>query len=281
MTGMRQDPTMTSYHGKTYLITGSSDGIGAELALQLAAHGPNLVLAARSLDKLEMIAAQCEAKGAKAIAVRCDVTQREDCENAVAQAIAKFNKLDVLVNNAGLSMHAWFEEISKLDTFETLFRTNVMSAVWCTQAALPHLKASRGLIVGVSSLAGKTGVPGRTTYSASKFAMDGFFQSLRLELRGTGVDVTMIYPGVVATNIRRHGLKGDGLEAGFSGLKEDGAMSVEDCAAQMITAIERRQRELIMTLQAKFGIRLKAFAPTLVDNMAMKALSKQGEKKHD
>ncbi len=268
-----------SYLGKTYLITGSSDGIGAELALQLATHGPNLVLAARSLDKLEMIAAQCEAKGAKAIAVRCDVTQQADCENAIAQTIAKFGKLDVLVNNAGLSMHAWFEEISNLDTFETLFRTNVMSAVWCTRAALPHLKISKGLIVGVSSLAGKTGVPARTTYCTSKFAMDGFFQALRLELRGTGVDVTMIYPGVVATNIRRHGLKGDGLEAGFSGLKEEGAMTVQDCATQMIRAIDKRQRELIMTRQARIGMKLKAIAPGVVDNMAMKALSKQGEKK--
>jgi NAD(P)-dependent dehydrogenase (short-subunit alcohol dehydrogenase family) len=211
--------------------------------------------------------------------VRCDVTNQADCENAVAQAVAKFGKLDVLVNNAGLSMHAWFEEISNLDTFETLFRTNVMSAVWCTRAALPHLKSSKGLIVGVSSLAGKTGVPARTTYCTSKFAMDGFFQALRLELRATGVNVTMIYPGVVATNIRRHGLKGDGLEAGFSGLKEEGAMTVQDCAAQMIRAIDKRQRELIMTRQARIGMKLKAIAPSVVDNMAMKALSKQGEKK--
>lgn len=270
---------MTSYLGKTYLITGASDGIGAELALQLAAHQPNLVLAARSLEKLETIAAQCEVKGAKAIAVRCDVTQQADCQAAVHHAVSRFNTLDVLVNNAGLSMHAWFEDITKLDTFETLFRTNVMSAIWCTHAALPHLKASKGLIVGVSSLAGKTGVPARTTYCTSKFAMDGFFQALRLELKGTGVDVCTIFPGVVATNIRRHGLKGDGLEAGFSGLKEEGAMTVEDCARQMMRAIECRKRELIMTSKARIGIKLKAFAPSIVDNMAIKALSKQGEKK--
>jgi short-subunit dehydrogenase len=267
------------YLGKTYLITGASDGIGAELALQLAVHRPNLVLAARSLDKLEAIAAQCEAKGAKAIAVRCDVTQQADCVNAVAQAISTYSTLDVLVNNAGLSMHAWFDDISHLDTFETLFRTNVMSAIWCTHAALPHLKASKGLIVGVSSLAGKTGVPARTTYCTSKFAMDGFFQALRLELKGTGVDVCTIFPGVVATNIRRHGLKGDGLEAGFSGLKEEGAMSVQDCATQMIAAMKQRKRELIMTRQARIGIKLKSFAPGIVDNMALKALSKQGERK--
>jgi short-subunit dehydrogenase len=268
-----------SYFGKTYLITGASDGIGAELALQLAAHGPNLVLAARSLEKLEMVAAQCEAKGAKALPVRCDVTVQSDCEAAVAQAVQKFGGLDVLVNNAGLSMHAWFDEVSNLDTYEKLFRTNVMSAIWCTRAAMPHLKASKGLIVGVSSLAGKTGVPARTTYCTSKFAMDGFFQALRLELKGTGVDVTMIYPGVVATNIRRHGLKGDGLEAGFSGLKEEGAMPVETCAAIMVKAMAKRQRECVMTTQGKIGLILKAFAPGFIDKMAMKALSKQGEKK--
>lgn len=269
-----------SFTGKTIVITGASDGIGAELARQLAAERPRLVLAARSLDKLEVVTAACQARGAEAVAVRTDVTVEADCVACVQAAVDQFGGIDVLVNNAGLSMHAWFEEISDFSTYEKLFRTNVMSAVWCTREALPHLKKSRGLIVGVSSLAGKTGVPARSTYCASKFAMDGFFQALRIELAGSGVDVSMIFPGVVDTNIRRHGLKGDGLEASFSGLKEDGAMTVDDCARQMIAAMRRRQRELVMTTQGRIGLVLKAFAPGLVDRMAVRKLSQAGERKH-
>jgi short-subunit dehydrogenase len=265
--------------GKVIVITGASDGIGAELARQLAEHRPKLVLAARSLDKLEVVTAACQAKGAQALAVRTDVTSEDDCKALVQAAIQEFGSIDYFVNNAGLSMHAWFDEITNFGTYETLFRTNVMSAIWCTHHALPHLKKSRGLLVGVSSLAGKTGVPARTTYCTSKFAMDGFFQALRVELAGTGVDVTMIYPGVVDTNIRRHGLKGDGLEAGYSGLKEQGAMPVAECARQMIEAMRRRKREWVMTAKGKLGLVLKTFAPSVVDGMARKALSREGEKK--
>jgi short-subunit dehydrogenase len=147
--------------------------------------------------------------------------------------------------------------------------------MWCTHAALPALKQSRGLLVGMSSLAGRTGVPARTAYCASKFAMSGFFEALRIELAQSGVDVTMIFPGVVATAIRRNGLDGSGHRAGKSGLDESGAMSVERCATLAIAGMRARRREVVMTRQGRLGLKLKAFAPQVIDRLALKALAEE------
>jgi short-subunit dehydrogenase len=222
-----------TFADQVFVITGASDGIGAELARQLA--------------------------GERARAL-------------IERAVAEHGRLDVLVNNAGVSMHAWFEETTDFSAYERLLRVNFLSCVALTRFALPHLKRSRGLIVGVSSLAGKTGVPARTAYCASKFAQGGFFEALRIELAGTGVDVTMIFPGVVATEIRRHGLDAHGRTAGVSGLAEDNAMPVAECARQIIAAMRARRRELVMTTRARIGMWLKMLAPGRVDRMALAAL---------
>jgi short-subunit dehydrogenase len=260
------------------IITGASDGIGAELARQWASHeGPALalVLAARSVDKLEQAAADCRALGTQVLVQRCDVSQQADCRALVDAAIATFGHLDTLVNNAGMSAHARFDEVQDLGWYEQLMRINLWGAVWCTQAALPHLKASRGRLVAVSSLAGLVGVPGRTAYGASKFAMTGFFESLRTELMDSGVSVTIVYPGVVATQIRYRGFDAQGRAAGRSGLDEHGAMSVQTCARLMLAAIDARKRELVMTAKGKAGRWLKLLAPAWVDRMALKALNKE------
>lgn len=263
---------MSSFHNKIVVITGASDGIGAQLARSLALQGAMLVIAARRIDALERIAAECREMGAQVLAVRTDVGMEADCKNLVDRACAQFGGIDVLVNNAGVSGHAMFEEVTDFKWYEDMMRINFFGSLWCTRHALPHLKKSRGLIVGVSSLAGKIGVPGRTAYSPSKFAMAGFFEALRTELRGTGVDVTMIYPGVVATKIRYHGYGPDGRAAGKSGLEEKGAMSVEECAGRMLAAMTSRKRELVMTAKARLGLWLKLIAPKKVDDMALAAL---------
>jgi short-subunit dehydrogenase len=257
-----------------YLITGASDGIGAELAKQLAAQGARLALAARSLEGLEKVASQCRDIGAeKVLVIPTDVSNEDQCRRLVAQTIDTFDGLDCLVNNAGISMHGRFAQLSDCSSYERLFRVNVMGAIWCTHAALSALKASKGQVVAVSSLAGKTGVPGRTTYCTSKFAMDGFYQALRVELEEEdGVNILTVFPGVVNTNIRYHGLNAKGDQAGVSALKEDGAMSVEECVRQMIRAMDKRQRELIMTPKARIGLMLKGFFPELVDKMARNAV---------
>jgi short-subunit dehydrogenase len=263
-----------SFQGKTIVITGASDGIGAELARQLAIDKPNLVLAARRKEALEAVAAQCRQSGAQVLAQVCDVGVQADCIALIHAAAQTFGGIDYLVNNAGISMHARFEAIADIKVFEDLMRVNLMGAVWLSHAALPHLKKSRGLIVGVSSLAGLVGVPERTTYCATKHAMTGFFEALRVELQPQGVDVTMIYPGVVATEIRRNGWNAQGQRAGVSGLEEKGAMTVQECARQIVAAMSARKRQVIMTGKGKIGLWLKLIAPGVVDNLARAALAK-------
>ena len=259
------------------VLTGASDGIGAELARQWAARDGKdlaLVLAARSVDKLEAVATQCRAAGAQVLVQRCDVSLESDCRALIVATVQTFGRIDTLVNNAGMSAHAMFDEVNDLGWYETLMRINHWGSVWCTHASLPHLKQSRGRIVAVASLAGLVGVPGRTAYSGSKFAMVGFFEALRTELIGSGVSVTIAYPGVVATEIRRRGFGPDGQPAGRSGLDEAGAMPVEVCARLILDGAQARRRDNVMSAKGRFGRWLKLVAPSLVDRLAIKALSR-------
>lgn len=262
---------------RVVVITGASDGIGAEIARQLAASegaGVALVLAARNAAQLEAVAAECVALGAQALALPTDVGVQIQCRRLVISAVERFGRIDVLVNNAGRSAHALFEEVEDLGWYEDLMRVNLWGSVWCTQAALPHLKRTRGSIVAVSSLAGLIGVPGRTAYSATKFAMTGFFEALRAEVKGAGVSVTTAYPGVVATRIRYRGYNAQGEAMGSSALKEEGAMTVEECARLIIAGMNGRRREVVMTTKGKLGRFLKLLAPGLVEKMALAALKK-------
>jgi short-subunit dehydrogenase len=260
---------------RVVIITGASDGIGAEIARQMASDkggAVGLVLAARNLVMLDAVAAECAALGAQTLIVQTDVSRQEDCKQLVAAALARFGRIDALINNAGRSAHALFEDVADLGWYEDLMRVNLWGSVWCTHAALPHLKAARGSIVAVSSLAGLVGVPGRSAYGATKFAMTGFFESLRAELKGAGVSVTTAYPGVVATRIRHRGYNAAGGELGVSSLKEEAAMPVEECARLIIDGMNRRQREVVMTAKGKLGRILKLFFPAMVENMALAAV---------
>jgi short-subunit dehydrogenase len=260
---------------RTVVITGASDGIGAEMARQLAATeggGLQLVLAARNEERLRDVAGACEALGARTLAVRTDVAVQDDCRRLIEAAVARYGGIDVLINNAGRSAHALFADVQDLGWYEDLMRVNLWGSVWCTHAALPYLKAARGQVVAVSSLVGLMGVPGRTAYSATKFAMTGFFESLRAEMKPHGVSVTTAYPGVVATRIRYRGYNARGEEAGASGLKEDTAMSTEECARLILDGMRRRRREVVMTAQGRLGRFLKLMAPGLVERTALNAL---------
>jgi short-subunit dehydrogenase len=262
---------------KVIILTGASDGIGAELARQLARERTRLVLAARSRESLERVAAECRALGAEAIAVVTDVAVEDDCRRLIERAIEAFGRIDVLVANAGISMHARFAEIEDLSTFERLFRINAMGTIWCVRHAYPHLSASRGLIVGVSSLAGRTGVPERTTYCTSKYAQTGFLDALRIEAADDGIDVMVAFPGVVATEIRRRGWNARGEPAGVSGLSEADAMPVDECARLIADGMRARRREVVMGARGRIGLWLKLVAPAVVDRMARAALAKRPE----
>lgn len=271
---------MTDPATRVVVITGASDGIGAELARQWAArHGRalGLVLAARDPQRLAEVARTCEASGALTLVQPTDVGRQADCQALIAATLARFGAIDVLVNNAGISAHAELAETPDLAWTEQLMRVNHWGSVWCTHAALPHLLKRQGRLVAVSSLAGLVGVPGRTAYCATKFAMTGFFEALRVELAPRGVSVTIAYPGVVATEIRRRGFNAQGQPAGVSGLEEAGAMSVQACARLILDATEARQRDVVMTAKGRLGRWLKLLAPGLVDKLARKALAKSAQ----
>lgn len=256
------------------IITGASTGIGEELAFRMAESGAHVVLASRRIDELNRVAGRIRAAGGQALAVACDVTRQEDCRRLVTEAVRAFGHIDTLVVNAGASMWARFEDIKDPAILDRLMQVNYLGAVYCTHAALPHLIESRGRIVGIASLTGLTGVPTRTGYAASKHAMRGFFDSLRIELADHGVSVTMIYPGFVATGIRENAVAAGGEAAKIDPVDPAKVMSVEECVAQILPAIEHRKRELIMTMKGKLGQWLKLIAPGFVDNLARKAVER-------
>ena len=266
------------------IITGASDGIGAEMARQLAV-APNvqLVLAARKEAPLHDVARQCQTLGAQTLVVPTDVREQAQCQALIEATVQAYGRIDTLINNAGVSAQALFADVKAQDLhwYEDLMRVNLWGSVWCTHAALPHLRASKGRLAAVSSLAGLVGVPGRTAYSATKFAMAGFFEALRTEERGHGLSVTIAYPGVVATQIRYHGLNAQGVAAGASGLKEDNAMSVETCARLILQGLQAREREVVMTSAGKIGRFLKLLAPGWVESLTMSALNNEVKPRQD
>lgn len=256
------------FHDKVTIITGASAGIGLELARQLSVKGSGLVLAAREPSLLEAARAECALLGARVVAVPTDVSDQEQCRRLIETCLAEFGRIDMLLNNAGISMHARFDELRDIDAAERIMRINYLGSVWCTYYALPHLKKTRGRIVAVSSLTGKNGVPTRTLYAATKHAMAGFFDSLRIELRTEGVSVTVAYPGFVATDIAQRAIAPDGGTLGERPVNKDNVMTVEECARQIIGAAAKRKREVVMTRLARFGLLVKAIAPGLVDRVA-------------
>jgi NAD(P)-dependent dehydrogenase (short-subunit alcohol dehydrogenase family) len=255
------------------LITGASKGIGEHLAYRLAKDGAKLALAARDVDLLAKVAARCNELGGQAIAVACDVAVEADCGRAVQAAIDKFGRLDTLINNAGATMWARFDDIRDMAILERIMRVNYLGSVFMTHHALPHLKASGGRLVAVASLAGLTGVPTRTGYCASKHAMRGFFDALRIELMDSGVTVSMIYPGFVSTGIRENASGPDGKPIAISPVKEGEVMSVEECVNITYQTIAARKREVVMTARGRIAQWIKLIAPGVVDNIARKAIA--------
>ncbi len=261
-----------AFSEKVVVITGASSGIGRELAYQLADQGAWLVLASRDADRLEAVATMCRERGGKALVVPTDVAIRDQCENLIAQTINEYGRLDALVNNAGITMWAMFDDIQDLTMIERIMQVNYMGSVYCTYFALPHLKKSNGRLVGVSSLTGKMGIPTRSAYSASKHAMAGFFDTLRIELAAKGVSVTMIYPGFVQTEVRERAFGPDGKPLGESPAQESKMMTAEECASIIVRAMAKRKREVVMTARGKVGQWLKLLAPGVVERIARKAI---------
>jgi len=260
------------FQGNVVIITGASIGIGRELAYQLADQGAYLSLAARDIQRLQAVAAQCQARGGRAIITQTDVTDQGQCQHLIEQTVQEFGRIDTLVNNAGISMRALFEDLQDLSVLDRLMQVNYFGSVYCTHYALPYLKETKGRIVVLASLTAISGVPTRIGYAASKHAVKGFFDSLRIELADSGVTVTISYPDFVATENRQRALGADGQPIGDSPLDEHKVMSVEQCVQLLVKAMERRKREDKQTMKAKLGPWLKLIAPGLVDKVAQKTV---------
>lgn len=253
---------------KVVVITGASSGIGKALAYALAMHGARIVIAARSLDKIGAIAAELLNTGAEVLAVRTDVSVEEDCRKLIAKAIERFGSIDVLINNAGISMRALFSDL-KLDVIRQMMDVNFLGTVYCTKYALPHLLESKGSVIGVISIAGHVGLPGRTAYSASKFAVRGFLDALRSENTKTGLHVLVLAPGFTASNIRKLALTANGEAQGESPRDESKMMSAERVAEHIIKGIVKRKNSMVLTFkEGKLTVLLNKFFPSLVSKLA-------------
>lgn len=258
--------------GRRIIVTGASEGIGRALALALAARGARLALAARDRPRLESLAQECRARGGDARALPTDVTNQQDCEWLVDETVKAYGGIDVLVHNAGITMWSRFDALQDLAIFERLMEVNYLAPVRLTALALPHLRTSKGLLVAVASLAGLTGVPERSGYAASKHALIGFFDSLRIELAGSGVDVSVIAPDFVISEIHKRAIGPDGEPLGESPMMQSKIMTAEDCAARIVKAIEKRERLVLMSARGKLGRWLKLIAPSVIDRLAAKAI---------
>ncbi len=258
--------------GKRVALTGASAGIGRELAVQRAHAGARLALGARNAEALRETAEACARAGGEAHVIPCDVTRAAECRAFIEEAARALGGLDVLVNNAGVSMVSRFEDVQDLGVFERLLQVNYLGAVYCTHAALPHLRERQGLLVAVSSLTGLTGVPSRSAYAASKHALQGFFDSLRVELRGTGVDVLVVSPGFVGTEMREHAFGPDGQPLGRDPRHGRKAMTTERCATLIVGAIRARRRELVMTALGRLVRVANVFVPGWVDALTARIM---------
>lgn len=262
----------TSYFkGKTIIVTGASSGIGLASSRLFASLGANVTMAARRLDVLER---EASGMGPNVLCVEADVSREEDCRAVVEKTVARFGGIDILVNNAGISMRAMFRDLD-LKVIKSLMDVNFWGTVYCTKYALPWLLASKGSVVGVISIAGFAGLPGRTGYSASKYAVRGFLDTLRIEHLYDGLHVMVFAPGFTASNVRNAALTADGSPQGQTPRDEGRMMSAEKCALYLAKGLRRRSRELVLTPIGRLTVLMHNIFPSLTDRLEFTYMAKE------
>lgn len=261
-----------SFQNKIIVITGASSGIGKALALGFLVQGAKVALCARNLDKLQKAFGVIDNNNL--LLVAADVSKENDCRHFVEEVLEKWGSIDALINNAGISMRALFEEV-ELDVLRNLMDINFWGTVYMSKYALPSILKTKGIIAGVSSIAGYRGLPARTGYSSSKFAMQGFLESLRTEMLHTGVHVMWVSPGFTASNIRNTALSASGDAQKETPLAEEKLMSAEECAERIIKAMAQRKRTVVMTTQGKLAVLLNKLIPSFVDKQVYNLFLKE------
>lgn len=252
------------FQNRVVIVTGASSGIGEAIAREFARIGSRVVLAARSEDKLKRITDEINNNGGDAVFFRTDVSNEMDCRSLIEKTVEKYGTINILVNNAGLSMRASFLDV-ELKVLHRLMDVNFWGTVYCTKYALPYLIKNKGSLVGVSSVAGFHGLPGRTGYSASKFAMHGFLETIRIENLNNGLHVMIIAPGFTSTEIRINALMANGLKQGESPLDEKKLMSADYVARWVLKGIRRHKRNKLLTWDGRITALFQRIVPTLVD----------------
>lgn len=260
--------------GKTVVVTGASSGIGEAMAKVYADMGAKLVLGARSEQKLKDLVDKIRSRGGEAVYCATDVTKPDDCKRLIDCGVGAFGGIDVLICNAGISMRAIFDDVD-LSVLHRLMDVNFWGTVYCTKYALPYLQASHGSLVGISSVAGLHGLPGRTGYSASKFAMTGFLETVRIENLKKGLHVMVACPGFTASNVRFSALVADGSQQGSTPREEGKMMTPEQVAKIVAKGIAKRRRLCLMEIEGRATHFVKKFAPAFLDRMFYLVMSRE------
>jgi short-subunit dehydrogenase len=262
------------FKNKVVVITGGSDGIGKALVDTLIPLGAKVAACGRNQDKLYDL--QLLHSGKPLHTIVADVSNYNDCKNFIDTTIQVFGGIDILINNAGISMRALLKDL-EVEVIQKVMAVNFSGTLYCTKLALDSIIARKGTIVGVSSIAGFRGLPGRSGYSASKFAMNGFLEALRTELMDSGVNVMWVCPGFTSSNIRNAALNNKGQSQGESPMDEEKMMSSEKCAGLILKAVEKRKRTLVLTFTGKRTVFMNKFFASLADTLVKKFFFKNGE----
>jgi short-subunit dehydrogenase len=259
---------------KVVIITGATSGIGKACAEVFGQEGAKIIFTGRNKERMELVKSSLDSLGVEYTGYIMDVSDEMENRRLIEETIAKYGRLDILINNAGISMRALFNE-SDLDVFKKVMDINFYGTVYATKYALPHIIKSKGSIVGVSSINGHRGTPARSAYTASKYAMEGFFEALRTEVMKLGVHILVVSPGFTGTNIRNTALNKDGEEQGESPRDEGKMMTTEAVARRILHGIRRKKRDMVLTPFGKLVVFLNKWAPGWMDKMTYAHMAKE------
>jgi len=261
------------FKDKVVVVTGGTDGIGKALVDELLSMNARVATCGRNHDKLYSL--QSEYPSAHLHTMVADVSSENDCRRFLETTMKIFGGVDIIINNAGISMRALLKDAST-DVIKKVMEINFFGMVYCTKYALDSIIERKGTIVGVSSIAGYRGLPGRSGYSASKFAMRGWLESIKTELMDSGVHVMWVCPGFTTSNIRNAALNKDGESQGESPLDENKMMTADECARHILSAIKNKRRTLVLTFQGKQTVFLNKFFPKIADWFVKNFFFKKG-----
>jgi len=259
---------------KVIIITGATSGIGQACAEVLGKAGAKVVFTGRNLERMEKVKARLTSFGIEYTGHIMDVSDENENKRLIEDTIAKYGKIDILINNAGISMRALFDE-SDLDIFRKVMDINFYGTVYATKYALPHIIKSKGSIVGISSINGHRGTPARSAYSASKYALEGFFEALRTEVMNKGVHVMVVSPGFTGTNIRNAALNKNGESQGESPRDEDKMMTADTVATKILKGLKSRKRDMVLTTQGKLVVFLNKWFPGWMDKKVYEHMARE------